>query len=188
VTIFTLLSFIQKESMLRIKKENRTIRRSEMAVSSDTIIKFSGRKVQSLYLAFIGAFLILPSIPSQIFVGTTVNCVLFLSVGIFGLRRTLFLGMIPSFVALLFGHLLIHCLFFPIAIILGNSLLVALYAHFTHFRGMLAASLGKFLLIFTAFLLMGSLDSSYFDLWKVVLLQPLTAILGGILALYLQKK
>ena len=159
-----------------------------MTVSSNRVSASSSQVVKSLYFAFIGVLLLLPFMQFQIFVGIFVNCLLFLSVNLFGKRRTIFLGMIPSLVALVSGLLPLSVAFFPLIIILGNSILIFIFSRYNNIKGMILAALGKFFSIFTAFVLISAFSSLFSLLATIVILQLFTALTGGMLALFLRKK
>lgn len=160
---------------------------------NEQAIVFSGSKIKTKILifsalTFIAAFL--PTfIHSQFITGPLVNMSLILATFLVGPFEAVFLGLIPSVLALTSGLLPLPLA--PVApfIMIGNAILVGVYYYLGRKRigfSILAASFLKFLFLFGIARLLAGVLLSGKAINSVILMmgwmQFLTAVAGGILA------
>ena len=124
--------------------------------------------------------LVAPFLRQQLIVGTLVNAALFLAVLLVGFRKALFLGFLPSSIALISG--ILPWVFFPVIpfIILANAVLILVFAAFVksnYWVAVVIASFLKFVFLY------GCIFFCFSPAIAIAgYLQLCTAILGGLLA------
>lgn len=103
------------------------------------------------YLTLLGIAILSPIFPWQQVTGPLVNAILFIAVVLIGMKEAMVLAVMPSLMALAFGTLL------PIAapmvpfIIIGNIILVTVFAYFRQqnfWLGVVCASVLKFIWLY----------------------------------------
>lgn len=138
------------------------------------------------FLALLGVSVVVPMFHNQLATGPIVNAVLFISVVVLGLEKTIFICLIPSVIAMSVG--LLPGVLIPMVpfIMISNVLMVFVFFYtkkINYWAGMVFASFIKFLFLYViSFALVNSKIISMMS-WP----QLLTALAGGVLAYFFLK-
>jgi hypothetical protein len=140
-------------------------------------------------LVFVGLVSIAPLFPLQGIAGPIVNALLYIAVIFLGVRYALFVCIFPSIISLSTGLLPVVLAPMIPFIILGNIILVLLFAYFkekSYWLGVVVASVAKFIFIFAAsqVIIDKFLPSNIAPAIANMMSWPqlFTALLGGVIA------
>jgi hypothetical protein len=148
-----------------------------------------------VFSALMAVAMLAPFLKNQFATGSIVNCALFVSVVVLGMRGAVLIALLPSIFSLLTGLLPLPLAPMVPFIIMANVLLVVVFNHFKEkklFSGIMAASFLKFAFLWAA--------SSFVTktLLKIDVAEPvanmmawpqlITALVGGIAAFFLLER
>jgi len=144
----------------------------------------------AVFAVFLGISILAPFLKQQLITGPIVNAVLFLATAVLGMGAGILIGFLPSMVSALVGLLPAPLLPMIPHIIVSNAILVLTFGILrkrNFFLGIISASFAKFLFLFliVEFLIGQSLPRPIAAMmaWP----QLVTALAGGIIALFLLK-
>ena len=143
------------------------------------------------FITLLSVAIFAPALNSQALTGTIVNATLFIATVVIGVPGALLIGIIPSVVSALTGLLAPAILPMVPFIVVSNAILIALFATFrekTYWKGVIAASLAKFIFlsIVSLFVIKLFVPAKVASQLALMMTWPqlFTAISGGILAYF----